>query len=133
MSKRNKKERGKTENDIKAELNETDQEITLEQFAWIIKSEFDTILLRGIPMEVEFLGETINERKRYIVGEKANTSYEVLLYIMYMYKKVNGYNVEEFKRILHPINNYKETMRGILYGMDEMEFLGHIAQLKGKM
>jgi hypothetical protein len=127
------KEECKTKLHLKITIEETNdnyEEVSKErdilQYAFLVKNELDYIINNKIPTNIIFKDKTI---KRCIINETVNTNYETQCYIMYKYKSLTGNTVDEFERIISPVNMYQELDK-ILKKLTTFEFLSIFADIK---
>ncbi len=110
---------------------ECNEEYNLIDYALLIKAEYECACKHKIQTIIKFFENEINTK--YKINEVINPGYETQKYIMYMYKIINEHSVNEFSRVIFPINNYTERLEGILKDMPEMMFLKIFADIKSKM
>lgn len=112
-------------------LQETEKTLSIEQYAQLIKNEYDFALAQNIPLHIAyFSGCQQTSCKKYVIKENTNTAYETLLYLMFLYKTINDHTIAEFSRIIYPVNAYSVSLDGLLRSLNELSFLSTIADLK---
>ena len=109
------------------------KKLTLKDYAIMIKNEYEFIYKNKFPTVIRFLnkGEK-NEISTCIINETINSGYETQLFIMYSYKDLNQHCINEFDRIIYPINDYN-ILKEILLNMPELDFLSLFAEIKRVM
>lgn len=109
-------------------FKEVPGELSILDYAFLIKNELDFIISNKKPTNIIFK----NTEKRCIVNEKVNTSYETQCYIMYKYKLLSNNIVDEFERIIEPINKYHE-LDELLKILTDLQFISLFAGIKNKI
>lgn len=100
------------------------RKLSLLEIGHLIKGELETMLENEISIHVLYK----NSASHCILKKKLNASYETQRYIMFMYNKVNNYDVTSFDRVICPIHNY--NLEDILMGLPAMCFLSLFADIK---
>jgi hypothetical protein len=105
------------------------KELDILDYAFLIKNELNYIIENKTPTNIIFKDKTI---KRCNINEKMNVGFETMCYIMYSYKVLTGNNVDEFERIVTPVNLYPDLNK-LLKTLTINEFLYKFSDIKSRL
>jgi len=107
-------------------IEKSTQLLNLVNYSILIKNELECIVNNKLPTTI-----LVNDVKdTYIINEKINAGYETQIFIMFMYKSINNHLVNDFNRVIYPINDYSNIFGNMLKDLDEMNFLMTLSQIK---
>ena len=114
---------------IKQNIEIEDRNYTLIEYAKMIYNEYILIKNKKIPTKILNIYDNELIEKFYIVNEDFNEQIETIKYILYTYKKINLYYIDEYKQIIKPINDYI-NLKNLLKTLTENEILNYISEIK---